>query len=576
MKDLICSELERQGALEEVANVFDNEKQARALLGKIGFPKNRIPNFGMPLDFWQDVCSEMEKGLTPEGPCSIITAASDTYPHNTVFERIIRDNSESETDGPDGQSALSLPSSPQTADRNQSTVIISVTGFEDPIEILDASRELASTLEVSGNVDLGLVNSEILYLQLDQGTVEDGARLSNALEGHYSGGTTEISATAFREDFRPYMIEHLVIRTPNQRHELNDVPASSQTIGFINSDEEDFSPPDRPDLHGRPPIMERAQRGGVLQPLKPNASLHQNGIGEGEEILVTPNHESYAIRSMSVEGPDQQRFELSDVPASTPLKDIARATMSEYDDKMWPQDQSGHARPAVVDKINPDGTSSRLNPDSTVHGNRIRTGDSLQVSPQSTAGGVNPLIREEALSRVCAQIMAFKKSHPGFSVSANAIIAPTEYLLKFQANGWGPPSLPVDQGGQPHQVDAHEVFLRLPPDFPMVAPQAFWQTPIFHPNIHPNNQSVCLGVLDDQYTPGMDFGRLCQLLVDIASYQNYEVRSYYNDEATKWALSPDGIAAIESRGGESILHWIKGIIEHEELPGPSLKIRRCD
>ncbi len=551
-----CQDLDQKGILDEIANIFNNEKQARMLLGKMGFPKNRIPDFDVALDFWHEICAEIENGLLRKGPSVIITTAADLYPYNNVFSSLRNNNS-------------------TPVNRNHPTVIISVSGFEDSIELLEMARRIASARHIPGEVGLGLVRGDSIVLQLSGGNMEHAAELARELEAAFSH-RQRIQTSYATEEFRDYLIESMVIRSPNQRQEYKDVPASSRPIGFIPSDDKDFNPPERPDLHGKPPIIERAQTGGERQTLKPNVTLHQSGIGEGEEILATPNHDNYSIRAISVEGPDQGRFELTDVPAATPLKDIARATISEYDDKMWPQDRSGHARSAVVDKVHPDGTSSRLNPDSTVHDNRIRTGDALQVSPQSTAGSLNPLIREEALARVRSQVLAYAKSHPGFEVSANATVAPTEYLFKFKADGWGPPSVSLKMGGKPYPVETHEVFLRLPPDFPMKAPEAFWQTPVFHPNIHPFNNKVCLGALEDQYRPGLDFGKLCQLLVDIARYQNYEVREYYNQEAREWAVSPEGEKAIEERGGKSITHWIKGIIEFEEQPLPSLKIRRCD
>jgi hypothetical protein len=68
-----------------------------------------------------------------------------------------------------------------------------------------------------------------------------------------------------------------------------------------------------------------------------------------------------------------------------------------------------------------------------------------------------------------------------------------------------------------------------------VAPQVFWLTEIFHPNVYPNYDGdaararpafrglVCLGELAEAYQPGLDLGRLCQTLLDIAGYRNYSV-----------------------------------------------------
>src|SRR5262249_38497222 len=73
-------------------------------------------------------------------------------------------------------------------------------------------------------------------------------------------------------------------------------------------------------------------------------------------------------------------------PASTPVQEIARATMSQYKPEIWPQDRSGHARPAVVDQLNEDGTVRRLDPAATLHESDTGDGATLHVAPETTAG----------------------------------------------------------------------------------------------------------------------------------------------------------------------------------------------
>ncbi len=277
----------------------------------------------------------------------------------------------------------------------------------------------------------------------------------------------------------------------------------------------------------------------------------------------------YLIRSLFVEGPDQARFELNDVPGSTTIRDIARATMEQYDPKTQPLDRNGKPRPAVVDHIQPDGTATRLNPDTSLDQNNIGEGANLHVSAESTAGTVNPLVREEALIRVRLQVGRYAQHNPTFEVQVNADVAPTDYLFKFAAPGWGPPA---SAGGEPVPIDDHEVYLALPADFPMKAPEAFWQSPIFHPNVDRNTGFVCLGALADRYRPGMDFGNLCQTLVDMASYRNYSVEEGYDRDAQRWAISLSGQAAIERRGGRSL---IRNLLQQAQPPR-RLEIRRSD
>ncbi len=280
-----------------------------------------------------------------------------------------------------------------------------------------------------------------------------------------------------------------------------------------------------------------------------------------------PDH---MIHRLFVEGPDQARFELINTPASTSVSEITQATMSQYHEEMWPHDSSGLARPAVADHIRADGTAERLIPDRTLNDCGIEEEATLQVSPESTAGGINPLVRDAALARVCSQILNYAKLHPNFEVSGNDLQAPTEYILNFVAHSWGPPH---NLDGEPYPITKHEVFVRLPSNFPMGAPSVLWLSPIFHPNIHPKQKVVCLGELADRYRPGMDFEKLCQLLIDIASYQNYELREFYNQEAAIWAKTEKGQKAIEACGGRSITMIAEGILRQNSVVSRPLRIR---
>jgi hypothetical protein len=271
---------------------------------------------------------------------------------------------------------------------------------------------------------------------------------------------------------------------------------------------------------------------------------------QGNEVMVEPvRFSDYLLRRLHAEGPDGKRFELEDIPASTPVSAAGSAVMGQYDQGVLPRDKEGKPRPVTVDKINEAGQAERLDPSRSLHESGVQDGDTLQAAPQRTAGSVNPMIREEALARARAQIVAFAESHPGFGIEANAHHAPTEYTLSFDAAGFAPP---VEADGQPGRIDRHEVGIVMPQDFPMIAPLVLWRTPIFHPNVHRESGKVCLGLLEDGYRPGLDFSELCQFLIDLAGYRNYEVREGYDLEAQRWAVSPEGQIAIESVGGVSV------------------------
>jgi hypothetical protein len=147
-------------------------------------------------------------------------------------------------------------------------------------------------------------------------------------------------------------------------------------------------------------------------------------------------------------------------------------------------------------------------------------------------------------------------------------------MFRFRAPGWGPPRT---TGADPEPVDEHEVYLMLSPDHPVLAPLAIWQTDIFHPNVDAKSGKVCLGVLEDHYRPGINFGMICQMLVDIAGYQDYGARDgFYNDEAMKWATSERGQELIVSRGGQSLSSMLLRVMIQEVRDPLPLRIKRCE
>jgi len=287
----------------------------------------------------------------------------------------------------------------------------------------------------------------------------------------------------------------------------------------------------------------------------------QSGQNQVQVSVLTEDPQPYLISRIFVEGPDQARFEVCGISSDTTVGAIAKGVVSEaYDPRMFRE------RQVVVDRMNEDGSTERLPHDQTLHEAHIQENDTLSVAPEATAGAIYPQLRQEALARARNQIMAYAQAHPGFHVSVDNHLFPVDYVLRFNAPGFAPPLQP---GGEPQAIDEHEVYLALPGAFPMQAPQVFWQTPIYHPNIDPESGKVCLGDLGDRYLPGLDFGKLCQLLIDIASYQNYAVEEGYNGEAQQWAYSVQGQIAIEQRGGQCRLN-------RDVQTPPKLNIKRLE
>lgn len=261
-------------------------------------------------------------------------------------------------------------------------------------------------------------------------------------------------------------------------------------------------------------------------------------------------HRDYRMDPLYVQGPDGQRFAASEVQASTTVKDAARLVLEAYRETSWPQARDGQPRPAVVEVLSPDGTTRRVQPHETLHEAGVRPGDTLRVFPESTAG-VDPVLREEAQVRARMEITAWFESRPDATLSVRPQHAPDEILLGFDAPGLGPPT---EEGAPPSPVSHHEVLILLPKEFPVQAPEVWWQTPIFHPNIDPERGWVCLGELADRYRPGLDFGELANQLVDLACWRNYSlVEGFLCQAAVSWLLSDPGASGrIAGIGGRPL------------------------
>lgn len=340
---------------------------------------------------------------------------------------------------------------------------------------------------------------------------------------------------------------------------LAAVRAQAQQMGFAASTVE-------PGFANAEGILLNLANWAPEQAMQLAEALRRQREGVQTAVSTTP-YLDYLLRLIII-GPDQAQFQIPDIRASTRIRDILQNVMGAF--------YSGGARRgpqtrtiAVADLEDKDGKQRRLRPDKTLHEEGVKDGDTVHVGQEGRAGAIDPAFREQALARAYRQVMRFAADNPGFAVSTNSDRVPTEYLFEFSIPSFAPPPA---KGEAPLEIDDHQVFLALLAEFPMKAPQAFWRTPIYHPNIHRKSGKVCLGILNDAYKPSMDFGLLCEMLVNIAGYRNYAVNEAYDAEALDWARTPVGQAAIERRGGQSV---VRDFLDQFYTPRP-MHIRRIE
>ena len=97
-----------------------------------------------------------------------------------------------------------------------------------------------------------------------------------------------------------------------------------------------------------------------------------------------------------------------------------------------------------------------------------------------------------------------------------------ENMRKWIAHIRGPTDTPYEGG-------LFKVELKIPEDYPFVAPKVIFKTKIFHPNIGDDDGYTCLDILKDNWTPSTDFITIISQIQNLMSCPNFD--SPYNSEA---------------------------------------------
>jgi hypothetical protein len=73
--------------IQEFADVFVEPSQARQLLDRAGFSRNRQPgwNVSSSEDFWREVSRRLGDGALPDGRARLLATAAGEFPENAVF-----------------------------------------------------------------------------------------------------------------------------------------------------------------------------------------------------------------------------------------------------------------------------------------------------------------------------------------------------------------------------------------------------------------------------------------------------------------------------------------------------------
>lgn len=88
-------------------------------------------------------------------------------------------------------------------------------------------------------------------------------------------------------------------------------------------------------------------------------------------------------------------------------------------------------------------------------------------------------------------------------------------MRKWKALIWGPTDTPYEGG-------LFEVRLKIPKDYPFVAPKVTFITKIFHPNIGDDDGFTCLDILKENWTPSTDFKEIISQIQNLLSCPNFD------------------------------------------------------
>lgn len=229
------------------------------------------------------------------------------------------------------------------------------------------------------------------------------------------------------------------------------------------------------------------------------------------------------------------------------------ALAAEFFESMkWPElDGMGRGQRAVVELVPIGGSSGgskaiRLKADQTLADAQVHDTATLRIFPESIAGSMDVHLRNTRLVSDLREIDDLCEDNEDLDFEANDDYAPNEYIIYMYYESFI--EKPTN-GQRPKTSDEHKVEIKLPSEYPLAPPRVKWLTPIFHPNIHQQDRTVCLGQLQDRFVPSMGLARVVLMLAEIAQWRNFDIFGAFNQEAARWASQQENWKYIAEIGG---------------------------
>lgn len=546
-----------------MAELYSDEPAARTVLLSIGFPPHLMPSFTGPIEFWSTMVFQLEQGLgLRDGIAALIHQTARQYPGNAHVQALNADLSGTAWAKVQGSDVASLMAELYDTERAARLILTSAGFPPNLMPPFDQPRKFWAV--VVHELELGIIDDGVSALVRQAVRQYPGNARAKDFEARLSGaarsGIIALPGTSTPEE----PCHTLMLIGADLPHEFlavvrEQLGTDAADLLYVSRQQCAVAIPDLGDNAAR--LQQQVQE--LMQSFAPNTRLEV----VYEKYLFRP----YLYSDLTVVGPDQTRYLLQSVPATLTPHDIAAAITAET---RTMNDRQGTELSTAIDAETEDG-AERLDPRKTLHDNKVQDKGTLRVAAQALAGG-GPIAyrygiaeRTQAQRRLITQLHQYSQVNPDFAVIyLDDEQLPSRIIAELTANGFAPPdnledflagserlshaeynALPFHQL-KPLPIRHHRLTIDLPPLFPTTPPFIVWNTPVFHPNIWPDNLpgyrpgTVFLPQLAQEYTPELNIADLCQTLADLAEYRFYDPHVFPDLPAARWALSRSGQASI--------------------------------
>ena len=151
---------------------------------------------------------------------------------------------------------------------------------------------------------------------------------------------------------------------------------------------------------------------------------------------------------------------------------------------------------------------------------------------------INPQIRLRRLRADYERVRQLHDQHGLIQILETQGDPPTKYIIQYTCRG-----IARVLGGEPLYTEMHRVFIHLTEAYPTNQPMMEWMTPIFHPNIRPDGQSVCIGT----WYPAKTLDQLILMMGEMVQYKNYASHDPLFLDASLWAMNNKHLFPVDER-----------------------------